>query len=56
MLFISVSTLFYLILENMSANVRYFRLPCHILYYRSISLLPPILIDNLFETFYIQAV
>ena len=44
----SVFTLFYLILENMSTNVRKFRIlvifdTCDVVYNWSISLLPPIL-------------
>ena len=52
---VSVFTLFYLMLENMSTNVRQFRFPCYIwhlwrdvVYNLFISLLPPILLDNLF--------
>jgi len=49
----SVFTLFYLILENMSTNVRKFLFPClfdtcDVEYNLSISLLPPIVLDNLF--------
>ena len=46
-------TLFYLILENMSTNVRKFRFvifdTCDVVYNWSISLLPPIVLDNLFD-------
>ena len=52
---VSVFTLFYFIMENMSTNVRQFRFPCYIwhlwrdvVYNLFISLLPPILLDNLF--------
>ena len=49
----SVFTLFYLILENMSTNVRKFRFvifdTCDVVYNWSISLLPPIVLDNLFD-------
>ena len=50
----SVFILFYLILENMSANVRKFRFlvifdTCDIVYNGSISLLPPVVLDNLFN-------
>ena len=56
MLFIFCFYTFYLILENMSTNVRKFQFPCYIwhlwvdvVYNLSISLLPPIVLDNLFE-------
>ena len=42
----SVFPLFYLILENMSTNVIFDS--CDVVYNWSISLLPPIVLDNLF--------
>ena len=49
----SVFTLFYLIYENMSTNVRKFVFfvifdTCDVVYNWFISLLPPIVLDNLF--------
>ena len=50
-------TFFYFILENMSTNVRNFRFlvifdTCDVVYIWSISLLPPIVLDNLFGSVY----
>ena len=50
---VSVFTLFYLILENMSTNVRTFAFlvifdTCDVVYNWLISLLPPIVLDYLF--------
>ena len=49
----SVFTLFYLILKNMSTNVRKFLVifdTCDVAYNWFISLLPPNVLDNLFAT------
>ena len=56
---VSVFTLFYLLLENMSTTVRQFRFPCYILHLSDVmynwfnSLLPPIVLNNLFGIYYI---
>ena len=52
--FFSVFTLIYLILENLSTNVRKYCFPCYVdtcdvVYNLFIYLLPPIVLDNLFE-------
>ena len=52
---VSVFTFVYLILKNMSNNVRKYRFPvifytCDVVFNWFISLLPPIILDNLFES------
>ena len=47
-LYFPVFKLFYLILENMSTNVIFDS--CDVVYNWSISLLPPIVLDNIFDS------